>query len=109
MEIAMNDPWYEQKLQVLQALYQVIDPELFVNIVDLGLIYDIEIQAPDQIHIRMTLSTPHCPLGEAIESAVHNALQPGFPNWHSYVNIVWEPKWTPDKISPEGRHLLGID
>ena len=67
--ISINDQFYTEKSKILQALYQVIDPELFINIVDLGLIYDIAF-SENNITIEMTLSTPHCPLGAAITSII---------------------------------------
>lgn len=89
-----------------EALKHVIDPELHLNIVDLGLIYDIEQTTPGHLHITMTLTTPGCPVGSAIQHAVKaTALQvPGVEDVH--VTLTFQPPWTPDMISEEGRNQL---
>lgn len=97
----------KEKLQALELLYTVMDPELFVNIMDLGLVYDC-IFTPQTIQVEMTLSTPHCPMGEAIVEGVKNVLAQQFPDRVIAVNLVWEPKWSFDMISAEGRRQLGI-
>lgn len=93
------------KHKALTALRKVIDPELFVNIVDLGLIYEIHFPA-GVIKVQMTLSTPHCPLGDAITNGVHNALSEVFPDREIQVTLVWEPAWSPDMMTEEGRKEL---
>lgn len=96
-----------EKLQALSLLYTVMDPELFVNIMDLGLVYDVTF-TPQTIQVNMTLSTTHCPMGEAIVEGVKNVLAPPFPGRAIEVNLVWEPKWSFEMISEEGRRQLGI-
>lgn len=108
MEILESDPQYEEKFKAATALYTVIDPELFVNIMDLGLVYDIQFPKPERVEITMTLSTPHCPLGEAIQAGVIHALAEVFPKYETAVEIVWEPTWSLDMVSVEGRKLLGM-
>ena len=90
------------------GLYEVIDPELFINIMDLGLVYGVEFGEDKNIHITMTLSTPHCPLGEAIQEGVKNRILQDFPDFTVDTEIVWEPAWDLDAVSDEGRHLLGL-
>jgi metal-sulfur cluster biosynthetic enzyme len=97
----------KEKLQALALLYKVMDPELFVNIMDLGLVYDC-IFTPQSIQVVMTLSTAHCPMGEAIVEGVKNVLAQQFTNHVIEVNLVWDPKWNFDMISAEGRRQLGI-
>ncbi|UAY54696.1 metal-sulfur cluster assembly factor [Arachidicoccus terrestris] len=106
--LQMHDPFFEQKALVIGALYDVIDPELFVNIVDLGLVYDIDFLPDNKILITMTLSTPHCPLGEAIQTGVKNRLLQEFADHQIDIEIVWEPAWSLEKISEEGRKMLGM-
>jgi len=91
--------------QIYNALRKLIDPELGVNIVDLGLIYDVQIQGGD-IGIRMTLTTRGCPMHASFVQAVDRALRevPGVTG--VTVDIVWEPAWNPDMISPEGKQAL---
>lgn len=95
----------ELKHKAVTALKKVIDPELFVNIVDLGLVYKIHFPA-GVIEVQMTLSTPHCPLGDAITNGVHNALSEVFPDRETQVTLVREPAWSPDMMTEEGRKEL---
>jgi metal-sulfur cluster biosynthetic enzyme len=92
---------------VLEALKGVNDPELGVNIVDLGLVYRAEL-GPEGIEVALTLSTPSCPLGEMIIEEVREALRTKFA--HStviHVDLVWDPPWTPDRMSEAARRILG--
>lgn len=93
--------------QVLQALQQVFDPELGVNIVDLGLVYGVEVEG-NRVRLRMTMTTPACPLGGYLEEAVRRTLRQEFPTLHTVaVEWVWEPPWSPERMSPEARKQLG--
>jgi metal-sulfur cluster biosynthetic enzyme len=92
---------------VMEALKEVIDPELGINVVDLGLIYDVDIAGPN-VGITMTLTTPGCPLHESIGAAVREALATYIPGIGDVaVALVWDPPWEPDRISDEGRLALG--
>ena len=91
--------------QAVTTLKKVIDPELFVNIIDLGLVYAINFSS-NLLEIKMTLSTPHCPLGEAITCRAQHALSDAFPDRKIQVIIVWEPAWNPDMMTEEGRKEL---
>lgn len=92
---------------IMEALKEVIDPELGVNVVDLGLIYGIDIDGR-AIRITMTLTTPGCPLHESIAEAVQVALRDVFPRQSDVaVDLVWDPPWSPDRISGDGRWALG--
>lgn len=92
--------------QVMNALRSVIDPEIGLNIVDLGLIYDIIIEEA-MITVTMTLTTPGCPMHSSITSWVENQLKALDPGYEVFVNLVWEPRWTPDKMSDEAKRQLG--
>lgn len=93
--------------RVLEALRQVIDPELGINVVDLGLIYGIE-TSDRHVHVEMTLTTPGCPLHESITSAVEMAVNVLVPGVESVgVDLVWSPPWCADRISAAGREELG--
>ncbi len=107
MILLPEDPFYDEKTKARDALYQVIDPELFVNIVDLGLIYDI-IFDKDDIKILMTLSTPHCPMGDAITTGVKNAIEAEFPQKVPVVDLTFDPPWSFELLTPEGRRQLGV-
>lgn len=91
---------------LMAALKNVYDPELGVNVVDLGLIYGIE-QQDGNITVDMTMTTPGCPLHESMLKGVGDALNifPGVRRIE--VRLVWEPLWTPDRISEDGRQALG--
>ena len=91
---------------VLAALSQVNDPELGINLVDLGLVYGVEIKE-DKVQIDLTLTTPGCPMHSYIARQAWDAVNnlPGVTD--TKVQIVWEPRWTPDRLSPAARAQLG--
>jgi metal-sulfur cluster biosynthetic enzyme len=91
---------------VRAALREVIDPEIGIDIVELGLVYAISVEG-DAIGVRMTMTSPACPLGEHIVGEVEAVLNEHFPDAAVSVDLVWEPAWSPDRISPEGRTRLG--
>ncbi|MBN8858708.1 MAG: metal-sulfur cluster assembly factor [Sphingobacteriales bacterium] len=108
MIISLTEPYSNEKLKAQQALYNVIDPELFVNVVDLGLIYEIAFGDDDSISVTMTLSTPHCPMGEAITNGVKNALEMTFPGKKADINLTFDPPWSFEMLTEEGRAQLGV-
>lgn len=91
---------------IQKALRDVVDPEVGINIVDLGLVYDIAVDGR-AISIRMTMTSPACPLGEHIVDEVEAVLAGRFPDATAQVDLVWEPPWRPEKITVEGRRQLG--
>lgn len=92
---------------VIQSLKLVLDPEVGVNLVDLGLIYGVRV-AGSAVHITMTLTTPGCPLHESIHEAVNRVLETRHPGITDIqVELVWEPAWDVDKITPAGKAELG--
>lgn len=93
--------------KIYELLKTVIDPEVDVNVVDLGLIYDIKIDG-NNIEVVMTLSTPGCPLGDTIMENVSQVITANIPDVKVDVQLVWEPTWTPELISPEGKVALGM-
>ncbi len=108
MDIAFTDPHASEKMKAQQALYHVIDPELFVNVIDLGLIYDLNLEKKDNLTVTMTLSTPHCPMGEAITTGVRNALEAVFPEKTVVVDLTFDPPWGFEMLTEEGRTQLGM-
>ncbi|SRR5258706_14308558 len=98
------------KESVLEALRPVHDPELMISIVDLGLVYDVDVlEEGKKLEVRMTLTSPGCPIGPELMAAVdHTArLIPGVEDVH--VQLVWEPAWDPTKMASElAREQLGI-
>ncbi|HAJ36634.1 MAG TPA: hypothetical protein DCL15_13185 [Chloroflexi bacterium] len=89
------------------ALRNVIDPEIYQNIVDLGLVYGVEVTPEQAVAVTMTLTTPHCPLGPQIIENVEKELR-AVGATAVTVEIVWSPPWTPDAMTPELKRLLGI-
>ncbi|MCC6288257.1 MAG: metal-sulfur cluster assembly factor [Chitinophagaceae bacterium] len=108
MIVSLAQPYADKKIKAQQALYNVIDPELFVNVIDLGLIYDIAFDEENNITVTMTLSTPHCPMGEAITNGVRNALEMTFPGHTINIMLTFEPKWNFEMLTEEGRAQLGV-
>ena len=93
---------------ILTALKAVIDPELGINIVDLGLVYHAERNGND-IDIALTMTTPACPLGEMMSEEVKLVLRDRFPDLAEVrVEIVWDPPWSPELMSEESRRQLGM-
>ncbi len=87
----------------------VYDPELGLNVVDLGLVYDIDIRDGKNVYIEMTLTTPGCPLYDMISAEVQSALKARFGDDVTVdVNFVFDPPWTPDRMSEEARAQLGF-
>jgi metal-sulfur cluster biosynthetic enzyme len=92
---------------VRQALRQVKDPELDMNIVDLGLVYDVEVD-DGLARINMTLTSPGCPAGPMITNDIYKAVRAIEGVKDVDINIVWEPYWTPDRIDPKIRAMMGF-
>lgn len=93
--------------QCWSALRNVIDPEIYQNIVDLGLVYGIDLSDEQAVVVTMTLTTPHCPLGPQIIENVQQELT-AIGASQVDVKIVWTPAWTPDAMTPELKKLLGL-
>jgi len=95
------------KEKILSALKSVYDPELNINVVDLGLIYNIDVTEEADVTITMTLTTPGCPLHDSITSGVRYSVEGIEETKKVEVNLVWEPAWSPEKMTEEGLRLLG--
>ena len=92
---------------IIVALKEIYDPEIPVNIYDLGLIYNVEISEGSAI-VTMTLTTPHCPVAESMPQEVQLRVEtvPGIRD--AEVNLVWEPAWSPANMSDEARLEMGM-
>lgn len=91
---------------IREALRGVIDPELGVNIVDLGLVYGVEIEN-DLVRVRMTMTSPACPLGDYLKELVDASVRGRVAGVRRVdVELVWSPEWTPDRMSDEARQQL---
>ena len=94
--------------EIIQAIQQVYDPEIPVNIYDLGLIYNVEL-AGDGVKITMTLTSQGCPSAQQIPDMVRAKVE-ALPNARNVdVRLVWEPPWSPSMISPEGKKILHLE
>ncbi len=96
------------EIETLDLLKNVMDPEIEINIVDLGLIYKLDFDGKDTIDIDLTFSTPSCPLGDTIIASIKAAIEQKHPNMSTNVNIVFEPRWSSNLISEEGKKILGM-
>ena len=94
--------------QVLEALKTVRDPELPVNLVDLGLIYELVVKRDGTVYVEMTLTAPSCPVAGSLPGEVEKAIRtvPGVGDVR--VKLVWTPPWTQDRMSEEARLELGL-
>ncbi|NOQ91496.1 MAG: DUF59 domain-containing protein [Flavobacteriaceae bacterium] len=96
------------ELEVLELLKNVMDPEIEINIVDLGLIYEVNYKGENEIEIVMTFSTPSCPLGDTIVTNVKEVIKQKYPDYNTNVEIVFEPLWSTALVSEEGKKKLGM-
>jgi metal-sulfur cluster biosynthetic enzyme len=95
--------------QIWKALEGVMDPEIDLNVVDLGLIYNVSVKDNDQVHISMTLTVRGCPMSQTITNDIEKAVLniPGVKT--VTVDLVWDPPWNPRMMSLEGQKKLGRD
>ncbi|HNM32758.1 MAG TPA: metal-sulfur cluster assembly factor [Chitinophagales bacterium] len=92
----------------LEGLYEVYDPEVGLNVVDLGLIYQLEFfEDEKRLDAEMTLTSQFCPMGESITNDVIRSLTTAFPEWQVNVHLTFEPPWDHTKISEAGKEFLG--
>jgi FeS assembly SUF system protein len=93
---------------VIAALKDIFDPEIPVNIYDLGLIYGVDVDAEGGVIVTMTLTTPHCPVAESMPGEVELRVSAVSGVRDAEVNLVWDPPWDPAKMSDEARLELGM-
>jgi FeS assembly SUF system protein len=96
----------EIKKKIIEALRQVYDPEIPINVWDLGLIYELKVNDEGEVYVKMTLTTPGCPIAGIIENQVFDAISevPGVKKVK--VDLVFDPPWTPERITKEGREAF---
>jgi len=92
--------------EVLDILRKVIDPEIGINVVDLGLVYGVNID-DKRLDVDMTMTTAACPLGAYITDQADMLLRAHFPDAEVTVNLVWQPPWSPEMMSETARQQLG--
>jgi FeS assembly SUF system protein len=106
--VAAGEPGGDVYEGVIASLKEIYDPEIPVNIYDLGLIYGVDIEADAHVVVTMTLTTPHCPVAESMPGEVEMRVGavPGVGS--AEVNLVWDPPWDPQKMSDEAKLELGM-
>ena len=94
---------------IIRALRQVYDPEIPVNVYDLGLIYEIRVDEDHHVYVQMTLTAPNCPIADYVVDQVKSAVEdvPGVVNVK--IDLVWEPVWDKSRMSEEALVELGLD
>lgn len=93
---------------VRKALRQVKDPELGLNIIDIGLVYDVAVSAEGAVHVKMTLTSPGCPAGPEIMGDAKQTVEALEGVTAVEVELVWEPYWTPEKMDPRVKAFMGF-
>ncbi len=93
---------------IYELLKTVMDPEIELDIINLGLVYNILYDGEKDVRIEMTLSTPACPLGDAITDNVKNTIKKKYPDYDVDVDLVFDPPWDASMISEEGKIKLGM-
>lgn len=97
------------KEQIMECIYTVIDPELYITIVDLGLIYDVQFPTDTEVKIIMTLTSMGCPLFGTIHEDIHKALAPlGYTSDTIDIELTFDPPWNESKMTEIGKAELGI-
>ena len=94
--------------QVIEALRTCFDPEIPVNIYELGLIYDVKVEPSGAVEVRMTLTSPHCPVAQSLPAEVEARIKavPGVTD--ARVEVVWDPPWEPSRMSEAAKLQLGM-
>lgn len=98
----------ELRVRVVDALRTVYDPEIPVNIYDLGLIYGIDIDAQSAVHLHMTLTSPGCPVAQTFPATVEGAVRAVAGVTGASVELVWEPPWGPDRMTEAAKLQLDM-
>ena len=103
----MATPTPEEVREVIRQ--NVFDPEIGLNIVDLGLVYDVKVPEGKNVDVEMTLTSPGCPVGPQIISGVQTYVQQKWPDLDAInVHVVWSPLWNPDMMTQEAKDQLGF-
>ena len=98
----------EIEREVIRVVRKVFDPEIPVNIYDLGLIYDIDVDPDDRVHVRMTLTAPGCPVAGTLPPEIERRIEAIPQVRGATVELVWEPQWTKDMMSDAAQLQLGL-
>jgi metal-sulfur cluster biosynthetic enzyme len=98
-----------EEKKIFEMLKNVIDPELMVNIIDLGLIYGVTYDVTGkQIDVALTLTSPGCPMGGIIIEDAQQTLERNYPGFEVNINLVWEPAWSVERLTENGKAALNF-
>ena len=103
-DVQTSDPVADQ---IIKALQDVIDPELGIDLVNLGLIYGVDMTAEGVVTVRMTLTTMGCPITDVLQQMIDSALRKVEGVKKVQIEVVWEPAWTPDRMGRFAKIALG--
>ena len=103
-DVQTNDPVADQ---IIKALQDVIDPELGIDLVNLGFIYGVDMTSEGVVTVRMTLTTMGCPITDVLQQMIDSALRKVEGVKKVQIEVVWEPAWTPDRMSRFAKIALG--
>jgi metal-sulfur cluster biosynthetic enzyme len=96
------------KDEVVDALRRVEDPELGMDIVELGLLYDVEVEGP-KVRVIHSLTSMGCPAGPMIQEDIHSTVESVFPEIQNVeIELTWDPPWTPERMSDDAKFILGF-
>jgi metal-sulfur cluster biosynthetic enzyme len=96
------------KDEVVEALRRVEDPELGMDIVELGLLYDVEVEGP-KVRVIHSLTSMGCPAGPMIQEDIHSVVESAFPDVQDVeIELTWDPPWTPERMSDDAKFILGF-
>jgi metal-sulfur cluster biosynthetic enzyme len=96
------------KDEVIEALRGVEDPELGMDIVELGLLYDVEVEGP-KVKVIHSLTSMGCPAGPMIQEDIHSVVESAFPDVEGVeIELTWQPPWTPERMSDDAKFILGF-
>ena len=108
VEPAAVEPGGDLYEAVIEALKEIYDPEIPVNIYDLDLIYDVQVSPESHVKVLMTLTTPHCPVAESMPGEIELRVGSVPGVGHAEVELVWDPPWDPQKMTDEAKLELGM-
>ena len=97
----------QERISIENSLRTVLDPEAGINVMDLGLIYNLEVDG-GSVRIAMTLTSAGCPVGPMIVEDVQSTLEAALPDRQILISLVFDPPWTPERITEEGKRLLEL-
>ncbi|MCB1137146.1 MAG: metal-sulfur cluster assembly factor [Leptospiraceae bacterium] len=97
----------QERISIENSLRTVLDPEAGINVMDLGLIYNLEVDG-GSVRITMTLTSAGCPVGPMIVEDVQSTLEAALPDRQILISLVFDPPWTPERITEEGKRLLEL-